>query len=742
MSLANKLAEERRARLAAERLLELKQAELFAANRKLGLHARALSEEITQTRAQVQTVQDENQRVKSDLSAAQEQVQIVERRLWQSIQTIRDGFAIFDGNDVMITANRAYLVIFDGLEEVQPGISYARLLQLLTEEGIVDTDFRSPAAWRDMMLNRWQSPHPDPVVIRLWNDEYIKLIDQRGAGGDAVTLGLNITETVRHEQALKEAQERAEAANRAKSAFLANMSHEIRTPMNGVVGMAELMSETNLTEEQELYVDTIRNSGEALLVIINDVLDYSKIEADKLTLQPEAFDLERCIHEVVMLTAPAARDKGLELLIDYDMFLPTMLIGDAGRIRQVLTNLIGNAVKFTPSGHILVRVVGLQSNGGGDTDIHITIEDTGIGIPGDKIDHVFGEFNQVEDDRNRQFEGTGLGLSISRRLIEMMGGQIWVDSQEGAGSAFGIRLTLPAATPDEGDAPPDLRGILKHVLVCDPLPINRQVLTRQVESLGLRVTSTTTAKEAQHAMDDTVDLVLCDHTPPGLDGKALARALAAGPGAPNVVVLSADPADADADGSPSAAPIVARKPMARQALFRLLLEMASRIGPAHTPRPEAATEVAKEPAAPPPAVQTSRRSMRVLAAEDNRTNQLVLSKMVKSLDIELRFAENGEAAVEQFQSFAPDMIFMDISMPRMDGKQATAAIRRIEAKTGGHVPIVALTAHAVEGDRDAILAAGLDVYLTKPLKKGAIVDAIVAHAPDDAAPPLAAPAKA
>ncbi|WP_296766594.1 ATP-binding protein [Sediminimonas sp.] len=592
MSLANKLAEERRARLAAERLLELKQAELFAANRKLGRHARALSEEITQTRAQVQTVQNENLRVKSDLSAAQEKIQVVERRLWQSIQTIRDGFAIFDCDDAMITANDSYLVIFDGLEEVRPGISYARVLQLLTEEGIVNTESLAPAAWRDMMLGRWQSPRPDPVVMRLWNNEYIKLIDQRGPAGDVVTLGLNITETVRHEQALKEAQERAEAASRAKSAFLANMSHEIRTPMNGVVGMADLMADTELSEDQRLYVETIRHSGEALLSIINDVLDYSKIEADKLTLHPEAFDLERCIHEIVMLLAPAAREKGLDIRVDYDMFLPTMLIGDPGRIRQVLTNLIGNAVKFTHEGHVLVRVVGVQP-GGGDTDVHIAVEDTGIGIPPDKIDHVFGEFNQVEDERNRQFEGTGLGLSISRRLIEMMGGQIWVESEAGTGSAFGIRLTLPAASTEEGTAPP--------------------------------------------APDNGTD-------------------------------------------SPA-------------------------------------------------------RTMRVLTAEDNRTNRMVFDKMVKALDIELRFAANGEEAVEQFRDFRPDLIFMDISMPGMDGKQATAEIRRIEADTGTHTPILALTAHAVDGDRENILSAGLDEYLTKPLKKAAIVEAITRHAPAGATPP-------
>ncbi|SDI89017.1 response regulator [Lutimaribacter saemankumensis] len=716
MSLANKLAEERRARLAAERLLELKQAELFAANRKLGQHARQLSEEIVETRAQVETYRDENQRVKSDLTQARQQVEIAERRLWLSIETIQDGFAFFDADNRMIAANNAYVGFFDGLEEVRPGTTYPRLLQLLTEEGIVNIGDMTPADWRAMMMARWQSPTPEPFVMRSYNDQYIKLIDQRGHGGDVVSLALNITATVRYESELREARKVAEAANRAKSAFLANMSHEIRTPMNGVVGMAELLADTALSEEQMLYVDTIRNSGEALLVIINDVLDYSKIEAEKLSLHPEPFDLERSIHELAMLLQPGAREKGLDILVDYDLFLPTVFMGDPGRVRQVLTNLMGNAVKFTTAGHVLVRVAGIADEAGA-CHLHVTVEDTGIGIPEDKIEHVFGEFNQVESEQNRQFEGTGLGLAISRRLIELMGGTIWVDSKEGEGTAFGFRITLPLAEaqPDAPALPRDLR----RVLIVDDLEVNRRILEKQMSALGVSCSVCSTGAEALAALDDAIDLVMSDHNMPDMDGMELAAAIRETGSSVPIMILSSNPGVADLDPARGMVQAVLPKPTPRAQLFARLQDMGMAPASADQADGPDGSELV-------PAQTATARAMRILAAEDNRTNQLVFRKMVQELDIDLEFAANGIEAVAAFSRFSPDIVFMDISMPKMDGKAATAEIRK---QPGGDVPIVAMTAHAMEGDREAILAAGLDGYLTKPLRKAAIWDMIGTYCP-------------
>ena len=732
MSLANKLAEERRGRLAAERMLELKQAELFAANRKLGNHARLLSDQIVETQAEVANVRDENMRVKSDLSTANQNLEIAERRLWHSIETIQDGFAFFDGGTEMLAANWAYLAPFDGLEEVKPGVSYMRILQLLTEEGIVNTDGRSPEDWRAMMIQRWQETDPEPTVIQLWNNEYIKLVDQRGPSGDVVSLALNITATVMYEAELTTARQNAENANKAKSTFLANMSHEIRTPMNGVVGMADVLTETELTSEQQLYVDTIKNSGEALLVIINDVLDYSKIEAEKLVLHPEPFDLERSLHEVVMLLQSIATDKGLDLVVDYDLFLPTQFTGDVGRIRQVLTNLIGNALKFTQTGHVIVRVTGIP---GSETDVHIAIEDSGIGIPEEKVGHIFGEFNQVDDEQSRMFEGTGLGLAISKRLVEMMGGEVWVDSTFGEGSVFGFNLKLGPLDDPNADLPA-LPDTLKSVIVADTKAASLDVLTKQLSSLGLTVHPMADGPSVLDAVTDETSLILMEHDLTDHAGLPLAHSIRKAGKTTPILLLTAQAILAEVDAATIENCGLLKTPVTR----RHLLETLTKVKP---PQPNGSEDSVETPVTALPVPQGSDpassdtpRLMRVLVAEDNKTNQLVLSKMVKNLEIELEFANNGIEAVAAYTRERPDLVFMDISMPQMDGKEATGEIRKLEVETGVHIPIIAVTAHAMQGDEGGILEAGLDDYLTKPVRKPALIAAIETHCPEDAVPPL------
>lgn len=839
MDLSERLVKERRARLAAERLLEQKSRELFAANEKLAIHARTLSDQIVEQRQVVKTalseaelLKDQNLRFVEDLDRAHTAAVMAERRLWDAVNTIRDGFAVFDANLRLATANQAFLSWFEG-QPVAPGVPYDEILVLFAKT-FVDLGDETLDDFIQRMRSRIEADRIEPVTLKLVNGTWIKLQDRRANDGGIVSLAIDITEqmriwaaidvlpdafvlfdreerllacnqryremfpdsaplmqpgttfedllrhglknghvpeavgreeewladrlqkfrdansvaenviaggrvilesdhvtpdggrvglrsditAIREQQAqLEAARKAAEAANRAKSAFLANMSHEIRTPMNGVVGMAELLCDTALSEEQRLFAETIRSSGEALLVIINDILDYSKIEAERLTLRPEPFDLERTIHEVTMLLQPRAREKGIDLMIDFDMFLPTRFVGDPGRLRQVLTNLIGNAVKFTEKGHVLTRVVGVDSEDGNQT-LHVTVEDTGIGIAPEYLDHIFGEFNQVEDERNRKFEGTGLGLAITQRLIERMGGAVWVDSDFGQGSCFGFRVTLPVA---EDSAPAQVPLTVKRVIAVDDQFINRTILERQLAPCGIEVTLCRSAAELLErlAQDPDYDVVLTDHAMPEMDGVQLLDHIRVAGHTLPVMLLSSDPTGLGTLSNDFAA--VLQKPVLRSDLYRHLRSLTA-------PPPEAAV-------GHDPVVATDLRQMRVLAAEDNKTNQLVFQKMVRDMDIELRFADNGRIAVEMFNDFQPDLIFMDISMPEMDGKEAARTIRGM----GSEVPIVALTAHAMEGDAEAILASGIDRYLTKPLRKTAIEGALAEYCPPGARPPIAAP---
>ena len=726
-TISEKLVRERRARLAAERLLDQKKTELLAAHQKLSQHALSLSEQVVAQRGVLVRAETEaadlrgaHNRALTDLDRANAVAETAERRLWAALDTFREGFALFDRDLRLVVANRAYVGAFRGLVELGPGTSYDALLRQVASAGLVELDGTDSHDWLHEMTARIMAERIAPRVIVLKPDRHIKLIDRRSPDGDLVSLAIDITDTIRREAELEEARETAEAANRAKSAFLANMTHELRTPINGMVGMAELLSESVTDDEQRLYAETIRSSGDALLTIINDVLDFSKAEAERLKLFPEPFDLERCIHEVLLLLQPAARDKGLQLLVDFDIFLPTRFVADPGRIRQILTNLIGNAVKFTPEGHVIVRVVGFDAPNGCH-DLRIAVEDTGIGIAPDQIERIFGEFTQVEDQANRKFEGTGLGLAITKRLIDLMGGSIWVDSVPGEGSSFGFSLTLKSqpGDPDWLDRPITLTS----ALVIAPPKIDRALLLHQLQAIGIAPRHAAGLGDLARADHKAAapDVVLIDDTVAGGDpGRALGAVRTLWPDVP-VILLVASAATAASTGI-AVRMAVLGKPVMRSQLHRMLQDLSK------AECPKTADAAIAPPAAPEPDLP---RRMRILAAEDNKTNQLVFRKMLKDCDIDIRMANNGREAVEMYRAERPDLIFMDISMPEMDGREATRAIREIEAKDhAARVPIIALTAHAMAGDEVSILAAGMDRYMTKPLRKADIVGRVVEFCPE------------
>lgn len=452
-----------------------------------------------------------------------------------------------------------------------------------------------------------------------------------------------------------------------------------------------------------------------------------------------------------MLLQSTAKDKGITLGIDYALHLASSFIGDPGRIRQILTNLIGNAVKFTAKGSVIVHVTGKPVQNGSCVAVRVVVEDTGIGIPDDMVDHVFGEFNQVESERNRQFDGTGLGLAITKELVELMGGQIWVTSDEGTGSRFGFDLELNT-TQGADIRMPELHKNLRHVLVVGDGGFSRgDPLCHQLEVLGLKVTFRKNLQDTLSAIHQGVDLVILDHLETGCIAVEMAEDLRAAGHEQPIFLLSHSPATSLNDAKSAAIDLVGQRPYARSDLFEWLSKVKP---PESTESPAISNQIVPKESgnktAPAPQSKTSDwigddweagephelRQMRILAAEDNKTNRLVFGKMLKSLNIQLEFACDGEEAVALYESFAPDLIFMDISMPRMDGKQATREIRKRERDSMRHTPIIAMTAHAMAGDDQEILNAGLDQYMTKPMKKGEILAQIMKFCPEHAFQPV------
>lgn len=624
-------------------------------------------------------------------------------RLTDAIESISDGFVLFDAEDRIVLCNQTYKDEFLGPElgpYAEPGTTYRELIEKSLELKLDDSAIGRESEWLEERL-AWHAQTQNERVVR-WNDKWIKITEIKTDEGGTVSVHSDLTE-------LFDAKEQAEAASEAKSAFLASMSHEIRTPLNGIMGMSALLGGTKLNHEQHDFANTINEAAETLLTIINDILDFSKVEAGAMDLEQVPVSLTETIESTADLLAARASEKGIELACSLNQNLPPAIIGDSVRLKQILLNLLNNAIKFTDEGEVVLSAS--RENKNGTPVIHFEVRDTGIGIPEDRMDRLFKSFSQVDASTTRRFGGTGLGLVITKRLVELMNGEIAVESTPGEGTTFTIDLPFEEAEAPQTPAVDEMLKLVtgKRVMVVDDHKTNLTILGERLRGWGITPELEADPVVALQKLSDglSVDTIITDFKMPKMNGSEFADALNAkfGDKTPPVILYSSvSLLDAEARVNLSKSGFVAQL-MKPSKTAQMLAALVKAISP---DTQIANTQIGRE------SWETNTSTLRVLLVDDNAINRKIGQKILKRLDFDPVVVDSGAAAVTACTTGRYDVVFMDIEMPEMDGVTATAALRDA-LPDGTHPYVVALTANAMASDRESYLRSGMDDYLSKPI---------------------------